>query len=1248
VDASCRRLWKPFLLVLLMAAAGLNSVSANVGTAGSSVDGSADSATEAGPVSIEEALASWNPKVSCTPDLVTVAHILGRSYPDQSLNGSPYQRDSISGGVPHSRALSPPCTMTNATGQVVGTFVQVENVYLSSYRLQISDCSQKFKGVNGGAPYPNNQTFCDNQGVILAVRTTSGFMEAEIDQDWLAAGYCGPGVPSCDNVTLAQYVSDGSVPLNFQGFVYWDGENWELHPVTAWALGSPSTSNFPRGIHLSYLNDPTSAAVTWHTSDPADARAEWGPTVGGPYPSSAAGVSYASPGGSYLHTATLTGLTPGTRYYYRVGNGSATGSSGELSFRAALPNGSTDSFTFAAAGDWSDSPATEATARNIRTRDPNLVVSLGDQYYSPNETVIGRVFDKFQAFGQGSFVQFVIGNHEYAENDTSFTPTAVHCAFVNQIGNERTYAFTYGNTLFVAIDWGPHADITNDGVDASGASCGGMAGNAAIRSWLNATLAAASKDPNIKWKVVLQHHQCYDVTTEPHALMCPEGNQTLDQEEDILNARGVDLVLTAHEHSYGRTHPVRFHSVVQSGTSYNTPGTPVYFVLGTGGFGHTTNCGTEDWIAVCRAMVGTHGFGHFTVSPTTIRYEFVDNLAGVVDAFTLTKTPPSDYAVRLEPTSLSMRAATTATARVDVIGASTSPVTLSVSGCPAQTSCVLSPTTGSPAFSSTLRIDAGSAAPVGTFDVVLTARNATVSRTGHLALTIANDVTVSFTKGDGGLYSETDDVYIYNGAPDTNFGADPGLFVDDSGCLATGTICKTLIKFPSIIGPNAGQIPAGSTILSARLDLTITNKGITQDLYQVTQSWSENGATWNGFSPAGFPATKPREFAFAPTIFGRFSINLTSIVQRWVNGEANEGILLASTSADGVDYESSESTNKPTLTVTFRTGSVPPPSFDFSVSANPSSGSVAAGGTASTTVTATLRSGSSHDVQWSCSGLPTGTTCVFTPPACSPTCSASLAIRTTSSTPTGTYVITIVATDGTLSRSTTYSLAVGGASSTLSFQKGDGGAYSETDDAFIVSSRPTKNFGGDSKLRVDAKDCVDRGGICRTLLMFPNFIGPNAGQVPSGSSIVSATLLLTVTDPGGLQELLRVTERWNESGVTWNAFAVPGSPGTTGAAISFASPKGKVTVDITAIVQAWVNGEANLGILIRTASTDLTVFGSSESGTRPKLTVTFGPPPLPPMGGPAGSTGAPIGHVVSGQESGSSLRMLEARTREFA
>src|SRR3989442_4473760 len=69
--------------------------------------------------------------------------------------------------------------------------------------------------------------------------------------------------------------------------------------------------------------------------------------------------------------------------------------------------------------------------------------------------------------------------------------------------------------------------------------------------------------------------------------------------------------------------------------------------------------------------------------------------------------------------------------------------------------------------------------------------------------------------------------------------------------------------------------------------------------------------------------------------------------------------------------------------------------------------------------------GRSHSVQYSCTGLPSGTTCTFTPPSGNPTSTATLVFATSSSTPAGTYVVSVQASDGTITRTSGFTLTVG-------------------------------------------------------------------------------------------------------------------------------------------------------------------------------------------------------------------------------
>src|SRR5881628_2932041 len=103
-----------------------------------------------------------------------------------------------------------------------------------------------------------------------------------------------------------------------------------------------------------------------------------------------------------------------------------------------------------------------------------------------------------------------------------------------------------------------------------------------------------------------------------------------------------------------------------------------------------------------------------------------------------------------------------------------------------------------------------------------------------------------------------------------------------------------------------------------------------------------------------------------------------------------------------------------------------PSPFDFTLSTSPSSGFVPVHGQSiAMTVTAQRTFGPSHSVQYSCTGLPAGATCTFTPPTGNPTSTANLTLATSSSTPAGTYTVNVQATDGTITRTSGFTLTVG-------------------------------------------------------------------------------------------------------------------------------------------------------------------------------------------------------------------------------
>ncbi len=106
------------------------------------------------------------------------------------------------------------------------------------------------------------------------------------------------------------------------------------------------------------------------------------------------------------------------------------------------------------------------------------------------------------------------------------------------------------------------------------------------------------------------------------------------------------------------------------------------------------------------------------------------------------------------------------------------------------------------------------------------------------------------------------------------------------------------------------------------------------------------------------------------------------------------------------------------------------PANDFSISASPSSGTVTAGGSKTSTISTAVTSGSAQTVSLSASGLPTGAGASFNPTSVTAGGSSTLTLTTSAATPVGTYGITVTGTGTSATHSTTYTLTVTAASCT--------------------------------------------------------------------------------------------------------------------------------------------------------------------------------------------------------------------------
>ena len=99
---------------------------------------------------------------------------------------------------------------------------------------------------------------------------------------------------------------------------------------------------------------------------------------------------------------------------------------------------------------------------------------------------------------------------------------------------------------------------------------------------------------------------------------------------------------------------------------------------------------------------------------------------------------------------------------------------------------------------------------------------------------------------------------------------------------------------------------------------------------------------------------------------------------------------------------------------------------DFSLSATPSSRTIAPGGSSSHSVTVAPQNGFTGTVNFGITGLPAGVTASFSPAAVTGSASTTLGISTNTSISAGTYPLVITGTSGPVTRTVNVTLVVNG------------------------------------------------------------------------------------------------------------------------------------------------------------------------------------------------------------------------------
>jgi subtilase family serine protease len=188
----------------------------------------------------------------------------------------------------------------------------------------------------------------------------------------------------------------------------------------------------------------------------------------------------------------------------------------------------------------------------------------------------------------------------------------------------------------------------------------------------------------------------------------------------------------------------------------------------------------------------------------------------------------------------------------------------------------------------------------------------------------------------------------------------------------------------------------------------------------------------------------------------------------------------------------------------------------FSLSASPSSATVARGGSGSSTITSTVTGGFNSNISLSATGQPTGVTVGFSPSSITGAGTSTMTLTVAASTATGTYSITVRGTSGSTTQTTTFTLTVTGTTTNFTISASPTSINVARRSSGTSRITTTVSGGFNSAIGLSASG----GGSSVTVTFSPNSIAaPGSGTstmtVTVGRRARTGNHTITITGTGG-------------------------------------------------------------------------------------------------------------------------------------
>lgn len=334
----------------------------------------------------------------------------------------------------------------------------------------------------------------------------------------------------------------------------YEGIGWSFE--TDWtfdkALGHPlpkyvRIGDRPNRITATFTADPsTERSFTWYsdlTSDTATVQVSTAKSLEGATTATATATRGTGLDGENFYKATITGLTPGERYYYRVGD-SAMGVWSSIG--TFLTSDGHSDFSFVDIADTQAQNLTEAEL-SAATIAKSLSAVPAAQFLMQNGDLVEHGgsesdWENLLTSAQDSLLSTTIapaaGNHD-APTDGFIDHFAVPAPNGQSTTTGAYYSFTYNKAHFVVLN-------TNDSASQNL--------SADQLSWLREDVTQARKD-GAGWVIVNIHKGPF--ATGNHA----DDADIIAMRQELLPVMaevGIDLVLEGHDHVISRSKPLTY------------------------------------------------------------------------------------------------------------------------------------------------------------------------------------------------------------------------------------------------------------------------------------------------------------------------------------------------------------------------------------------------------------------------------------------------------------------------------------------------------------------------------------------------------------------------------------------------------------------------------------------------------------------------------------------------------------------